>query len=187
MELRKAILGRRSIRFYEDKPLTREIINDLINMGIHAPTASNTQPWAFVIVEDKQFMQQWSEQSKRMLLKEMDAKPHLQKYRGLMNKKNFNIFYDAPCLLLIYGNSEFPSYVLDCSLAAQNIMLTAHDLGLGSCWIGFAMNYGNLPEIKTKLNIPENYSLVAPLVIGYPRRIGKPVPRKEPVIFSWVK
>jgi len=104
-----------------------------------------------------------------------------------MENKEFNIFYGAPCLVLIYGNPVSPSHVNDCTLAAQNIMLAAYEKGLGSCWVGFAMQTGNAPELKQKLGVPEKYRLVAPLLLGYPRGEWPYVPRNEPIIFSWHK
>ncbi|MBF7084435.1 nitroreductase family protein [Desulfallas sp. Bu1-1] len=187
MNLKEIITGRRSVRSYEEKPLSEEIIKNLIAMGIHAPSGSNMQPWAFVVIEDKEFMREWSDRTKEVLLGQMESNAYLQQYKGLMENKNFNIFYDAPCLLLIYGDTKSPNHVFDCSMAAQNIMLSAYEMGLGSCWIGFAMTLGNSPEIKNKLGVPENYRLVAPLVLGYPRGTWPPIPRREPVIFAWKK
>lgn len=87
--------------------------------------------------------------------------------------------------MLVYGNTISPDYIFDCSTAAQNIMLAAYEMGLGSCWIGFAMALGNTGEIKERFNVPEQYKPVAPLAIGYPRGAWPPIPRKEPVIFAW--
>jgi len=79
-----------------------------------------------------------------------------------------------------------PLRLYDCSLAAQNIMLAAYEKGIGSCWIGFATALGNSPDIKEMLNVPGDYNLVAPLVLGYPRKNHAAVPRKEPVMFNWI-
>lgn len=187
MNLQQIITGRRSVRSYEDRPLSEEIIKELIVLGIHAPTGSNMQPWAFVVVEDKELMRRWSDQTKEILLGQMDKNPYLQQYRGVLSNKEFNIFYNAPCLLLIYGNTVSPNHVFDCSMAAQNIMLAAYEKGLGSCWIGFAMTLGNSPQFKEMLGVPEQFRLVAPLVLGYPKGTWPAIPRKEPVIFAWKK
>lgn len=187
MRLEEIIRGRRSVRAYEDRPVAEELIRELIDLGIHAPTASRMQPWAFVVVQDKALMLEWSDRAKEQLLAQMDSNPYLQQYRALLENKQFNIFYDAPCLLVIYGDKASPNHVIDCTLAAQNIMLSAYEKGLGTCWIGFSMQVGNEPAMKQKLGVPENYRLVAPLVLGYPKGQWPYVPRREPVIFSWKK
>lgn len=185
MNLKGIITGRRSVRSYEDRPLSRETITELIALGTNAPTGSNMQPWAFVVIEDKEFMREWSDRTKEILLEQTGKNPYLQQYKAIFENKDFNIFYGAPCLLLVYGHTISPNYIFDCSMAAQNIMLSAFEMGLGSCWIGFAMTLGNSPEIKEKLGVPEKYKLVAPLVLGHPKGTWPPIPRKEPVIFSW--
>lgn len=187
MKLDEIIAGRRSVRSYEDAPLSEEVVKKLISMGIHAPSGSNMQPWAFVVIEDRDFMKEWSDRTKELLLGQMEQNTYLAQYKGLMENQSFNIFHNAPCLLLIYGNMASPNYVHDCSMAAQNIMLSAYEMGLGSCWIGFATQLGNSAELKEKLGVPETYRLVAPLVLGYPKGVWPPVPRKEPVICSWIK
>lgn len=187
MPLEDIIRGRRSVRAYQDRPVPENVIIELIDLGTHAPTASRLQPWAFAVVEDREFMREWSDKAKELLLAQMAENNYLQQYRSVMENKEFNIFYDAPCLLLVYGDPVSFYYVIDCTLAAQNIMLAAYEKGLGSCWIGFAMQTGNTPEMKQKLGVPGNYRLVAPLILGYPRGEWPYVPRKEPVIFNWKK
>ncbi|MTI83059.1 MAG: nitroreductase family protein [Firmicutes bacterium] len=186
MDLREAIKGRRSVRSFEDLPVPRETVQELINTGIYAPTGSNMQPWGFAVVEDKQLMQKWSDRAKELMLSVIDEKPQLQRYKALLENKEFNIFHGASCLLLIYGSTTSTNYIYDCSMVAQNIMLAAYEKGIGSCWIGFATALGNLPDIKEILNVPGDYNLVAPLVLGYPRRKHAVVPRKEPVMFNWI-
>lgn len=188
MTLQEIIKGRRSVRAYEDRPVPEEVIRELIDLGIHAPTASRLQPWSFVVVEDKELMKEWSDRAKELLLGQMESNTYLQQYRAALENKDFHIFYHAPCLLLIYGDPGLsPNYLVDCTLAAQNIMLAAYEKGLGSCWIGFSYFVGNSPEMKQRLGVPENYRLVAPIVLGYPRGQWPYVPRKEPRILSWKK
>lgn len=185
MELKEIIKGRRSVRAYEDRPVSKEVVKELLSLAVHAPTGSNMQPWGFVIVEDKAYMKLWSDRTKEHLLGEMENRPYLKQYKAVLENKDFNIFYNAPCLLLVYGDKASPNYLFDGSLAAQNIMLGAYQMGLGSCWIGFASALGNSPQIKGELGVPDNYNLVAPLVLGYPRGNWSPIQRKEPVILAW--
>jgi nitroreductase len=73
----------------------------------------------------------------------------------------------------------------DCCLAAQNLMLTAHALGLGTCWIGFSQPLLNSTEFKTELGIPSEYIAVAPLIVGYSEISPAKVSRKPPEILVW--
>jgi len=86
---------------------------------------------------------------------------------------------------VISGNAPGSWIVEDCALAAENLMLTAHLMGLGSCWIGFAQGYLNTPAGKRTLGLPESWVPVAPIILGFPAAPPEPVPRKEPEI-RWV-
>ena len=185
MELMQAIENRRSIRNYSTQPVDKETIRQLVHAAIQAPSAMNSQPWAFAAIQDASLLQDMSNRAKRLLLSVMDQKPLLEKYRGAMLNSEFNIFYNASTLLIVYARPEGPHPECDCTLAAQNIMLTAHDLGLGSCWIGFALPLLNLPEVKQELGVPAAYTAVAPLVIGYPAGKAPAIPRTDPEIFFW--
>lgn len=75
----------------------------------------------------------------------------------------------------------------DCWLAAQNLMLAATALSLGSCCIGFAIGALNEPDIKRELAIPPEGAAVAPIIIGYARTHRKAVSRKPPEVLRWVR
>ena len=72
-------------------------------------------------------------------------------------------------------------------MAALNLMLAAHDRGIGSCWIGFANGIGNTPEIKKELNVPDEYERVAPIILGYPDGSAGKGSREEVKIMNWKK
>ncbi len=72
--------------------------------------------------------------------------------------------------------------VEDCSLAAQNLMLAAYAAGLGSCWIGFAQRWLGTPAGKAALALPASHVPVAPIIVGHPKSLPQPVPRKAPDI-----
>ena len=111
----------------------------------------------------------------------------LAKYRALMEKESFQLFHHAPALIIIYAKKPSLHPHEDCALAAQNLMLTAADLGLGSCWIGFSLYHFNRSEIKKTLQIPEEYEAIAPIVVGYPQTNHLPIPKKAPEIICWHK
>ncbi|HZK18521.1 MAG TPA: nitroreductase [Clostridia bacterium] len=187
MELKQVIYGRRSVRAYDDREISAEVIKEIIKDATTAPSGSNMQPWAFVVVEDKKLMKEWSDTTKKILLGKMDKNKYLQQYKDTLENESFNIFYDAPCLLLTYGNTASPNYVFDCSMVALTAMLSAYNRGLGSCWVGFSMFLCNSPQVKELLGVPEEYKLVSPMVLGYPKGTWPVIPRQEPTIFSWKK
>lgn len=188
MELIEAIKARRSTRRFKDQAVSKETIQELLDIAIWAPTASNVQPWGFVVIEDQEKMLEISNKSKAFNLELMKEHSRMEQYRKSMENPNFNIFYNAPALILIYGKKDHPYTVHDCSMAAQNLMLAAWEKGLGTCWIGFAQGVCDSAEFKKQYEIPEDYALVAPIIVGYREQESpKPIPRREYPIFNWVK
>jgi nitroreductase len=89
------------------------------------------------------------------------------------------MFYEAPLLVFISGvKSQFA--VNDCSMAAQNMMLSAYTLGIGSCWIGGAAVYANSSAGKAELGVPEDSQVYAAIVFGYPKSGFPKTPEKHP-------
>jgi nitroreductase len=152
MELMETIKGRRSIRKFKNQNIPDEAIVQLIEAARYAPSAGNIQPWEFVIVKNAAV--------KQKLVK------------AAYNQKQVQ---EAPVIIVAcadenrsstgYGNRGKTLYCLqDTSAAIQNILLTAHSLGLGTCWIGaFDEN-----EAKDAVNAPEGVRPVAMIPIGYP-------------------
>jgi nitroreductase len=101
-------------------------------------------------------------------------------FRSSLTDRDFHIFYRAPVLILISAREKGPWIVENCSLAAENMMLVAHSLGLGTCWIGFAQGYLNTREGKELLGLPIAAVPVAPIIVGHPKSIPFDVARKVP-------
>lgn len=169
MDIFDAIKGRRSVRSYQDKPVPGEVVRELLECSVYAPNGSNRQPWRFALVGDRELLKKWSDLAKAHVLTLLPQFPGMQQYQALMENESFNIFYNAPLLIMIFGDTGTGTYVNDCSMAALNLMLAAHARGLGSCWIGFFAGLGKQPQFKASLGVPENYELVAPVVLGYPQ------------------
>ncbi len=166
--IKTIIRSRRSCREYTDDPLPRERIDELINDSVWVPSGSNNQPWRFAVITDKSLMKRFSDAAKESWLRNLDNCPHMRQYEEYMKNPGYNIFYNAPVLIIIYGNRESYWHVYDCSMVAYNMHLLAEESGLGCCWIGFAHNIFDDPEIKKELGVPENFELVAPVILGYP-------------------
>ncbi len=181
-----AIYTRRSVRGYLDKPIDKSSIERLIIAATQAPSAMNTQPWAFGVIEDKQKLQELSDRTKAYLLSILHLAPALEKYREALQNPDYNIFYGASALVIIMAKPDVSlDPKIDCSLAAQNLMLMARSLGLGTCWIGFTQAYLNTTEAKTDFGIPEDFTVVAPIIVGYPESEQTAVEKNPAEILFW--
>ncbi len=186
MELMEAIYNRRAVRAYTDQPVDKATVNKLLKAAVQAPSSMNMQPWAFVVIEGAQVLEQFSARVKTYLLETVDANSPLYKYRDQWLSPDFSIFYNANTLIALCAKSERLQAAEDCCLAAQNLMLAACALGLGTCPIGLARSWMNQQEVKQELGIPSEYTPVFPLIVGFPQGEMSPVPRNEPEIVSWM-
>ena len=186
MTIFETILARRSVRSYKSRKVDRTTVSILLEAAVHAPTAIHQEPWAFVVIQDKVLLRSISDLAKPLFVAEAHEKGLGHAGHSFDNFKHpdFNIFYDATTLILICGRTNAPSYSADCWLAAENLMLAACAIGLGTCVVGSALSALNTPETKVLLNIPENFIAVAPIIVGYPDDEIVPVMRKNPVILA---
>ncbi len=185
MDLIEAIFSRRSVRNYKNEKVPKEIINKLLEIATQAPSSSNSQPWTFAVIQNPTLLKSYSDKAKKLLLKLMGDNPDPQGYRSKLSSPDFNTFYNASTLIIIYANSDRLQSTGDCSMAAQNLMLAAHSYGLGTCWIGFSTPLVNSDEFKQELGIPLTYKAVAPVILGYPDVSLSTIPKKPPEVLIW--
>jgi nitroreductase len=187
---------RRAVRAYTSEPLGQPTIRALLDAAVHAPTAMHLEPWAFVVVQDMAVLKRLSDTAKviaqeeathRELLKAPGVSPQGRSHLALLSDPRFNIFYDAGTLIVICGKPMGSFVQADCWLAAENLMLAACAMGLGTCCIGFAVPALNTPAVKQELGIPAEITAVAPIIVGVPSGPTPPVPRKAPEILRWVR
>lgn len=188
----KNIHERRSVRSYSEREVADEIINDIIRAGASAPTAMNMQGLRFVVVTDRETINNYSDRAKVIFIETIKKGP--ARYgEGSANiiktlsNPDFNIFYNAPVLVLVYTHPSVLTPVEDASLAAENMMLAARSLGLGSCWIGFAKPFGSNAEFMKEVGVPADHALVASLIFGYPKSEHGPGKKNEPQILKWIR
>lgn len=179
------ILARRSVRTYAPNELERDTILTLLEAAVHAPTAMHEEPWAFVIVQNKQVLEQLSDQAKPLFIERLHRAHQAGGHASdIFSNPDFNIFHDAGTLIVICAKPNHFAEA-DCWLAAENLMLAACAIGLGSCVIGSAVDSLNTPEVKAKLGIPSELNAVAPIIVGVPSGETAATPRKEPFIIAW--
>jgi len=187
IDVMDAIYNRHAVRNFLPKPVDPEIINQLLDAAIHAPSALHEESRGFVIVQDKNLLDRLSESAKQLLDNENKNNKNLQRQHILeiTTQKEFNVFYNAQTLIVIYSTLKGPFVSADCWLAAQNLMLAALPFGLASCVIGFAVSALNLPEWKKELGIPTKMTAVAPIILGWPNGKTLPSMHQDPLILKW--
>ncbi|WP_424357463.1 nitroreductase family protein [Methanocella sp. MCL-LM] len=184
------IYSRRSIRNFTPEPVPDEIIEEIIKAGTYAPSAVNKQPWRFVIVKNRELIHRYAEQAKKGWLKLYQGSddPERQGLVKFMSSLKTDIFYDAPVLVLVFSSPDAFRGDIDCTLAAGNMMLAAHSMGIGSCWIGLAMALGSDPAFLEEIGVPQDYKLIAPLIFGYPEKKSPRAPaRNRDVVLKWIE
>jgi nitroreductase len=185
MQFTDVIKKRRAIRDYTDKPVERTTIEKLIGSAILAPSAMNLQPWAFAAVVDRQKVDEYAKRAKEWLLTSLSTTSYDPSVRHMLEDPNFTVFHHAPALVLILAKSSASQASEDCCLAAENFMLAAREEGLGTCWVGFGRPWLDLPSTKTAFGLPDQYHVVAPIVLGYPETWPES-PGRSPAEIHWL-
>lgn len=185
MDFGDLLKNRRSIREYTDQVPSLEIIREIIEDTCLAPTARNGQPCRFVIVREREFIKRLSDESKGNLLKDLARTPgsFLKDYESMLRDESFNVFYNAPCVVYFTGPKNVSSLDLDIALTASYFMFSAASRGLGTCWIGLGSNIRSR-EILGLMGIPEDFRIVAPVILGFPVSIPAVSERHAPEILK---
>jgi nitroreductase len=194
------IKERRSVRSYDEKPIKKEILEEIIQAGKYAPSAMNKQPWKFIVITDKKVINDLSNRVRKELQKILKKRFISQfKFKELKDEQLLHhvaafafsekdiIFFGAPALVFILTTDSL-FFNESCACCAENMMLAAHSLGVGSCWIGFASVLGMNKNIMDSIGIPEDYLIAAAIVFGYPKgSIGRASIRKvESDVINWI-
>jgi nitroreductase len=184
----EAIMTRRSVRKFGERQIPDDVLEKIIRAGTYAPSALALQPWGFVVVQDQAFLAKVSDYCKPIMISLMkDAHNGMSDaFRALLESKGYTIYYHAPTVIMIVGKTGSRFREIDCSLCAENMMLAAHALGIGSCWVGSTEVAYDNKELMAGFRIPEGYSPVGTIVFGYPKE--KPEAHdKNPPAVTWVR
>jgi len=185
MDVLEAIYSRRAVRAYTEQRVESTLVMKLIDAAIRAPSAFNTQPWAFGVIQDAAWLRRLSDEIKAIGYADMPIAAQEREHIERFSDPSFDVFHGATTLIVICSKPTSPHPTEDCALAGQNLMLAAHALGLGTCAIGFARHLLRTPGEKRRLGIPDENEPVLPIVVGYPRGQAQPTPREEPLILFW--
>lgn len=188
MELQEVFQKRRSIRKYQDKPVSTELVRSLINDSTLAPSAGNLQPWKYIIVNNQDMINRIAKESKQSFLERIAADPNdrAKRYEKMLQNEAFHIFYNAPVVVFILGDADSNNLYADCSLAAAYLMLSASNKGLGSCWVNFGTEIHS-PDLRNSLGLEPNDKIIAPIALGYPEKVPGIPKRKEANIIRIVE
>ena len=175
MELFEAIKTRRSIRKYQDKPVEEEKLRSVLDAVSQAPSWANMQCWRMVVVKDRATKQKISEFS----FVESYFSP-----KGYKTNPSMKALAEAPVVIVLCADPANSGtlwsqsyYLVDCGIAAQNLMLAARGLGLGSVFVGVYEE----EKLKQLLNIPAQVRVVGLFPLGYPAEEKGAGPPRKPV------
>ena len=197
-EAEKVIYKRRSVRLYKKKEVPREAIHRIIEAGRFAPSAGNGQPWRFLVIRDPKLLLEineatinwttkmsklyqgknfWRQVLKNTLAvvrpKAIDQRPMLA-MQALYENGRRDVFFGAKtCILVLQNSLGISNPYFDAGICSQNMVLAAHSMGLGTCYVGFISSGmgmdGELKKIKKRLGVKWPYNTVATAItIGYP-------------------
>jgi nitroreductase len=165
-EALSVIKSRRSVRAFLPRQIGDEELKAILEAGIYAPSGQNTQPWFFTVLQNAGLIEKVND----WIIDEAKFVNN-PKAREIAATPNAAIFRKAPTVLIVSGNKADPLSVESCSCAAQNMMLAAESVGLGSCWICYVGYLGNREQYEAsyrqELKIPEGYVPLFGLTIGY--------------------
>lgn len=149
MDTLKAILSRRSIRKYSGKAIPEEYYEIMLKAAMHAPSARNRQPWHFIVINDKIILNRLAE-----------------------SNPSWKMLSQADKAIVVCGDTETEdaesSLIQDCSAATQNLLLAAHELGLGAVWLGVHPREDRVREIRNAMGLPDRILPVSMISIGTP-------------------
>lgn len=168
------IISRRSIRKFRPDPVPEEMLNQVIEAGLYAASGKNHQSSVILAITDSAMIRQLSETNRQIWGKPEGVDP----------------FFGAPAVLVVLDKADWRNRVYDGSLVMGNLMLAAHSLGLGSCWVHRAKEEFEQPEWQEFLHsigLEGEYEGIGHCVIGWPDgELPGPLPRKEDRVF-WLK
>lgn len=185
MELIEGLHTRRAVRAFTDRQVEPESVKELIRSAIQAPSAMNCQPWSFVVLQDRALLGRLSDRAKDLLLEREPLGRMPPDMKQMLADPGYSLFHGAGTLIVILAHPQGRHPDWDCCLAAENLMLAAHASGLATCPIGLSWPVFELPEVRHELGIPDDYQVILPVIVGYPRGTTPRVPRREPEILCW--
>jgi nitroreductase len=169
----EAIHTRRSVRSYTSRSVECDLIEEIIWDAAQAPPPHSGQvPWTFNVVDGAERVSVYGDEALKYARDNHPNEPGWE----WTERSSFQVFWGAPVVIIISGRVE------DCCRAGQNLMLSAHARGLGTCWVGSPMLWLRTASAKAKLKIPADLTPVSAFCLGYPAVVPESPPRQRPTI-----
>lgn len=174
------ILTRRSIRKFQSAPIPRESLEKIVEAGLYAPSARNSQPWHLTVVSGQDRLARITAELKAAVARMPD-----NPYKEVVGSAAYSVNYGAAPVFIIVSAApdSSPVVVADCSLALGTMFLAAHALGIGSCWInqlGIACDEPGFRAFLTQLGVPAQNRIYGCGAFGFAEGDAPPAPaRKE--------
>ena len=176
----EVIKNRRSVRAYKDEQVEDEKIEKILEAAIMAPTARGEAPWHFTVVQNKEVLEDINSSVHSILSNSGDE------FLEAIAESDVNVMHNAPTVVFVSAKSDATNMQADCSAAIENMLLAAEGLDIGSCWLGLVAIYFSVEENLKKLHIPEGYTPLYGVALGYKVEPNEPNPRKD-IFVNWVK
>jgi len=160
----KTLVSRCSAKSYTDQQVPEEILDTILEAGLYAPSGLNRQGTVMVAVRDK------------------ETRDLLAKLNTEIRGADGDMFYGAPCVIVVLADPAHNTWVEDGSLVMGNLLNAAHSLGLGACWVHRARETFDRPEGKALLRawgLPETLRGVGNCILGYAAKTPESKSRKE--------
>lgn len=158
MDALQAISGRRSIRKYKEGDVSDDLVQQLLQAGMSAPSAGNEQPWHFIVLRDRQIL---------------NAVPNFHPFSKMLREAAVGIVVCGDLKEEVYKGY----WVQDCSAAAQNILIAAHALGLGAVWLALYPMEDRVTAARKLLGFPEHVMPLCIISVGWPGEEKPPADR----------
>jgi len=187
-ETLKNIYSRASVRKYKADKVPDGDIKEILRSGFHAANGMNRQAVEFVVIEDKDVISRYNRKAISLYAEMMRAmgqpNPMIE---SMANDPKADIFYGAPTVIFVFTGPSAVTPIEDGSLAVGNMMLAAHSMGYGTCFIGFASGLGNDNAFRKECSVPDSHKYIACMILGKPEGDVEKHSRSEVKILKWVK
>ncbi|MBP2640522.1 MAG: nitroreductase family protein [Firmicutes bacterium] len=186
----KSIIERRSFRKFKQEQIADDELNLILLAGSYAPCAGGRQSPVMVVLQDKNMIAKLGKMNKQLFYQNLPPafkmKVSSEQPSIADDERIISAFYNAPTVITVFAPKTYHYPIEDCSVMIENMMIAAHSLGIGSCFIGRAAETFETEdgkEIIKDWNIGEDYTAVAHCILGYPEgNSPKAKPRKEFVV-----
>lgn len=212
-EVERTIYQRRSNRVFSEKAVPDALLARVVEAARFSPSQGNCQPWSFLVITDRDLIERMGEACAErckpladLYVQREGAEPSawrtaainvlsritpnhfdqrlMHGIDAIVSNDDYELFLHAPAVIVVLGDRRGISEpVIDCAIAAHTMVLTAHSLGLGTCYVGFVKMLELAPSLKAELGIEWPWKVMTSLAIGFPkRRIDRAIARERPPV-----